>query len=343
VPVPPNVVAKHRALHERLARLQPWVDQSPFNVTEGQGAFGLLGAGFAYHKLRAALGEQPFADIRLFKLGNLFPLPVAPIVKFLDACREVVVFEENEPYVEAALKAIAYDAGCRTRIRGKQSGDVSREGELFRWQIQQTLMSVLPRFAPGQRFTAENEASERPERELYCKRCPFDLVLDALDEVARRLGQKPVLVGDPGCLARFAHRIDAKYALGSAIAVADGLAKSGIAERAIALFGDSSFFHSTLPALCNAVCNRSSILMVVLDNGATVTTGFQPNPSVGRDAFGRSAPRLSIERIARACGVEWIKAIDLEAPNHALGAAFEEALRQPDLALLWVRVPCNSA
>ncbi len=140
-----------------------------------------------------------------------------------------------------------------------------------------------------------------------------------------------------------ADQLDAKYALGSAVAVADGLSKAGIAGRAVALFGDSSFFHSMLPGICNAVVNRSDILMIVLDNGATVTTGFQPNPGVARDALGRPAPALSMERIATACGVEFVRTIVQPEPGPIplLGDLFREALTYRGLALVVVRMPCG--
>ena len=99
-----------------------------------------------------------------------------------------------------------------------------------------------------------------------------------------------MLVGDPGCLAAVGDRLDAKFAIGSAVGVADGLVRAGVRERAIALFGDSSFFHTTMPAIANAVHHGSDILMVVLDNGATVTSGIQPNPGQPRDALGRASP-----------------------------------------------------
>jgi indolepyruvate ferredoxin oxidoreductase, alpha subunit len=86
--------------------------------------------------------------------------------------------------------------------------------------------------------------------------------------------------------------------------------------------------------------------MVVMDNGATVTSGFQTNPGVGRDALGRPAPALSIERIARACGVEWVRSVaprDAEpATDPALRDAFREALARRGPALLVVRTPCGS-
>ena len=106
----------------------------------------------------------------------------------------------------------------------------------------------------------------------------------------RRRGSRPILVGDPGCLATIAERLDAKYAIGSAIGVAHGLALGGVSDRVVALFGDSAFFHSAMPALCHAVAARSPILMIVLDNQSTLTSGNQPHPGVGRDALGRPSP-----------------------------------------------------
>src|SRR5204863_5851184 len=137
-------------------------------------------------------------------------------------------------------------------------------------------------------------------RENYCAGCRFGVILDALGAAAVRLGQDPVLVGDPGCLATVADRLDAKFAIGSAVGVADGLSRAGIPQRAVALFGDSSFFHTTIPAIGNAVHHGSDIVMVVLDNGATVTSGFQPNPGAPRDALGGPARPPATGRIAPA-------------------------------------------
>jgi indolepyruvate ferredoxin oxidoreductase alpha subunit len=159
-----------------------------------------------------------------------------------------------------------------------------------------------------------------------------------LEAAAQSLGQRPLLTGDPGCLVTVADRLDAKYAIGSAIGVADGLSKAGVKERCVAVFGDSAFFHTALPALCNAVHNRSNILMVILDNQATATSGYQVNPGVGKDAIGRAVPALDIERIARVCGVPHINSCDLDAPQPALERTFKQALSQADLSMIIVRI-----
>jgi indolepyruvate ferredoxin oxidoreductase, alpha subunit len=167
--------------------------------------------------------------------------------------------------------------------------------------------------------------------------------VDALREVATALGQNPVLIADPGCLTPVADRIDAKFAIGSAVGVAEGLARAGIGERAVALFGDSSFFHTTLPAIINAVHQGSDILMVVLDNGATVTSGFQTHPGVARDARGRPAPALDIERIARACGVEHVHTVGPDDLAAQLRPLFHDGLTRRGLRLIVARSPCDQA
>jgi indolepyruvate ferredoxin oxidoreductase, alpha subunit len=341
VPVPRNVVEKHRALHDRLALMERWADDASFNRLDGDGDLGIIAAGFAHRKLLDVLGDASRSGVRVLKLGVLFPLPRAVVSRFLAGCREVLLLEENEPYLEIPIKAIAYDSGCTARILGKQTGHTRREGELFRWQIQRALERFLPGFVPGRGYLEDDEASECPPRENFCAGCRFGAIVDALKEAAARLGQDPVLAGDPGCLAAVGDRLDAKFAIGSAVGVAEGLVRAGIRERAVALFGDSSFFHTTMPAIANAVHHGSDILMVVLDNGATVTSGFQPNPGQPRDALGRPAPALDIARIARAIGVESVTTVGPDDLDARLPGIFRDGLTRRGLALIIIHTPCD--
>ena len=120
VPVPRNVVEKHRALHERLSAFERWADDAPFNRIEGQGNCGIIAAGFAHRKLLDVLGDAPRDDVRVLKLGVLFPLPREVVGRFLAGCREVLVLEENEPYLETQIKALAHDLGNPVRISARR-------------------------------------------------------------------------------------------------------------------------------------------------------------------------------------------------------------------------------
>ncbi len=338
VPVPRNAVEKHRELHQRISAIGSWVNGASFNQIIGKGMKGVLAAGYTYQKLLDVLGDEPANDLCLLKLSSIFPLPVDVIKKFLTDCSEILVFEENEPYLETHIKAIAHDIESRCKIYGKQSNHVNREGELFRWQIQESLNRFIPEIGLTSHYIKENEQNELPQRESRCGDCHYFEILDILDEAGKELNQKPVLIGDPGCLVTVADRLDAKFAIGSAVGVANGISITGINERSVALFGDSSFFHTSLPGICNAVHNRSDILMIVLDNGAAVTSGCQPNPGSGKNAMGHDSPVLSIEGIARACGIRHVYQADFGRSDLELKELFLEALTHRRLTLLIIKI-----
>ncbi len=338
VPVPKNAVEKHRDLHKRLEKFGKWSESCSYNRSYGFGKKGIIGTGFAFQKLQDVLGSSPPKELRLLKLGVLYPLPKTIISNFLQECQKVLIVEENEPYIEIQMKAIAHDSGCVTKISGKLDKFIHREGELYRWQIYEALLNFFPEIELKRNYSRDNEKDEQPEKKNFCAYCGYSEILDRLEAAAESLGQKTVLVGDPGCLVTVADRLDAKYAIGSAIGVADGLYKAGVDKKVIALFGDSSFFHSSLPAICNVVHNRSQILMVVLDNAATAASGFQPHPGVGRDAMGRKAPFLDIEQIARACGVKHFYSFDPKNSSIDLYKIFQKALACRELCLVRVKI-----
>ena len=190
---------------------------------------------------------------------------------------------------------------ARTRILGK--GD--RAPPARRRAVPLADPRGAPRLATGPRagreYRAEDEASERPARESFCAGCRYDEVLDAIAEVARSLGSRPFLVGDPGCLATVADRLDAKYAIGSAIGVAHGLTLGGVSDRVVALFGDSAFFHSAIPALCHAVVARSPIHRRIRAGRARTLPACphaevrsrRPHPALALDQQPRTSPRRS--------------------------------------------------
>ena len=348
VPYPGNAVAKHRALHRTLERAEEWVAGAAFNraaaarvdADEGRPARGIISAGFCSRKLAdvigvAAGGAPPAAAVGRLELGAIFPLPAAPLRAFLAAHDEVLVLEENEPYLEQRIAALAHARRLTTRVRGKLTGEVARCGELYRWQIAAAVAGFAPELPLSGRYTAAGEPAERPPRRDHCAGCPFARLLDAVREWLQAAGRDAWLVADPGCLVTEAPRLDAKYALGSAVAVADGLLRAG--QDAVALFGDSAFFHAALPALCNAYAHGADLAAIVADNAGAVTTGRQPHPGSGRSALGTPAPRLDLLAVARACGASHASRVPLSALPEALPAALDG----PGVRVLVVDAPCG--
>ncbi|HDL19510.1 MAG TPA: hypothetical protein ENH29_10680 [Bacteroidetes bacterium] len=339
VPVPKNVQQKHKNLHQRLADFEDWANRSPFNRIIGNGKTGIVAAGFTFKKLFDLFGGQIPPELSLLKLSTLFPLPEKMIVDFLGGCQNILVLEENEPFVEIGLKSIAQEHRYTGTIAGKRTGHLPREGELFRWQIQQALSSFLPDFTSEKVYLPEDEEKEKPYKESHCGDCRYDQVLTLLEEAAEGLGQKLVVVGDPGCLVTVANRLDAKYAIGSAVAVADGISNASSGLKPVALIGDSGFFHSTIPAICNAVHNNSSLLLVVLDNHSALTSGGQPHPGVNKNILGEPAPGLNIQKISHACGIESVGTVSLSASDVELKYRFSQAMLQKKISMLIVEIP----
>ena len=343
VPYPGNAVAKHRELHRRLPLAAQWVADAAFNRVAATapprtgtagGARGIVSAGFCTRKLADVIGAEA-AGIGLLELGGIFPLPEEPVRGFLAAHDEVLVLEENEPYLEQRIAALAHASGLPTRVRGKLTGEVPRCGELYRWQIAAAVAGFAPELPVSDRYTAAGEQAERPPRKNHCAGCPFDRLVDAVQEWLQAAGRDAWLVADPGCLATEAPRLGAKYAIGSAVAVADGLLRAG--QDAVALFGDSAFFHAALPALCNAYAQGANLAAIVADNAGSVTTGRQPHPGSGRSALGAPAPRLDMLAIARACGASHASRV----PLSELPGALPAALDGPGLRVLVVDAPCH--
>jgi indolepyruvate ferredoxin oxidoreductase alpha subunit len=93
--------------------------------------------------------------------------------------------------------------------------------------------------------------------------------------------------------------------MGSSVSSAGGFSKAQD-QPVVAFIGDSTFFHSGITGLINAVHNDHNFTLVILDNGTTAMTGQQPHPGVELTAAGKQPPKVDIEAVVRGCGVEQI-------------------------------------
>jgi len=96
------------------------------------------------------------------------------------------------------------------------------------------------------------------------------------------------------------------HGMGSGVAVASGLGKLrqfNFTQPALAVCGDSTFFHAAVPALINSVHNGSDYVLLLLDNAGTAMTGFQPHPGIERDAMGKPASKVTVESLCKALNI----------------------------------------
>jgi NADPH-dependent glutamate synthase beta subunit-like oxidoreductase/pyruvate/2-oxoacid:ferredoxin oxidoreductase beta subunit len=202
------------------------------------------------------------------------------------------------------------------KIHGKDV--LALAGELSTRQVAEAL-SKLTGVKPPLDFAAIDKLREETAALLplrpptMCAGCPHRASAYALNIAMRRYqketGVEPVKTGDIGCYALAANpplnSDDVAICMGGAFGLANGFAHVQDAP-VVAHLGDSTFFHSGIPPMINAVYNKANVTMVVMDNSTTGMTGFQPHPGASGDV----ASNVKIEDIARASGVKMVEVVD---------------------------------
>lgn len=343
ISLPKNAVQRHHRLHGRIDAISSNYETSSFNKVTGVGAYGIIAAGMIFTKLMDVLTDVDLSEVSILKLGTIWPLPAKTITDFLQSVEQVLILEENEPFLETLIKSMAYDAGLRTPVHGKHDQLVNREGELFRWQIAEALPKFWPGYSPAHMFSPEEEQKVMPSEAGLPENCPYTPVFQILNELSESSGLSPVYVVDPGCAIKINtppfEILDIKYSMGSSIGIASGLVLAGVTDPVIAVVGDSDFFHLGVNALFNVAHQGSNLLVIILDNSTTALSGFQPSPNLGGSELGHVTTSLSIEQIVQACPVTLAESFD-PWDTTAARDILKAALTRSGVRVVISRSPC---
>ncbi|MFA5308885.1 MAG: indolepyruvate ferredoxin oxidoreductase subunit alpha [Dehalococcoidales bacterium] len=347
--LPANYRGNRRLLIKRLESIKGAMDTLPYNhLALKQGAkLGVIACGISYGYALEAVKWLGLEDkVSVLKIGTPYPMPEKLTLQLLKSVSEVLVVEELEPFVEDAVKVLAKDNDITAKIHGKDL--LSLAGELSVRQAAEAL-SKLTGVKPPVDFAeidklARETASLLPLRPpTMCAGCPHRASVYAINIAARRYqqatGKEPVKTGDIGCYALAANpplsSDDAAVCMGGSFGLANGFAHV-LDVPVIAHLGDSTFFHSGIPPMINAVYNKSKMVMVVLDNSTTGMTGFQPHPG----ATGDPNLDIKIEDIARASGVKFVEVVDaFDLPK--LIDTMERAIKFEGPSMVIARRLCN--
>lgn len=345
VPVPAVALRRHRALDAQMERARAIAEASPFNrVRPAAGAGrgprrGIIVSGPA----RAYLADALHADglegaAAVLELGMTWPLPVELLAGFLAGCDEVLVLEEGAALLERDVRALAQERGLPARISGKDAG-LTGFGEFSLDLVRRRLARWFGRpepAAPAAPATGEPLPGRPPN---LCPGCAHRAVYYA---ARRTFGDKAVYSSDIGCytlgLLPPLRTADFLVCMGSSVSAGSGYARAS-GGPVVGFIGDSTFFHSGMTGLANAVFNRHDILVVILDNGTTAMTGHQPNPGMAQEVLGEAAAHLDIEPIVRALGVKHCRKVRATSLA-ALTAAFEELGALSGVRVLIAEEPC---
>jgi len=322
--IPLPVVPAHQKLNLKMANCRERFDGSSLNFYRGPGKPDLLvitsGASWMYAlEVLACLDVED--RVGIIKLGTTWPLPESFLLKHLKKAKEILFMEEVDPFLEDNIKAFYAQNVKKLGVKtfwGKASGTMPAVGEMtpdIAIEAVQKLLKVEyhPRPAGYSKATALSVQSHAPLRELgFCAGCPHRATFWAIKNALMLDDRDGFVLGDIGCYSLGLgpsgfNQISTILAMGSGAGLACGFGRFeqfGSQQPVIAVCGDSTFFHATIPALLNARYNNSNFLLLVLDNSATAMTGFQPHPGTGRTAVGDPTPVLEIASVCNGIGVD---------------------------------------
>jgi indolepyruvate ferredoxin oxidoreductase alpha subunit len=329
-------------MHRRMAELTELAEATPLNqVIEGDSHTGIITSGVSYEYAR-----EVFPAASFLKLGLIYPLPPQLIERFAGKVKKLFVIEELDPFLEDTIKSMGI------RVEGKKH--VPLFGELNVGAVRHAAVKaeIMHTTGPAAGAGAISGLPGRPP--LLCAGCPhagafFVLstigkrakVLDASGRSEKESGL--IITGDIGCytLATYPplRAMDTTACMGASIGQAIGLVKAGVTSKVAAVIGDSTFMHSGITGLIDAVYNDARITVVILDNSTTAMTGHQDHPGSGKSAQGAATVKVDIAKVVEGAGVRNLQVVDA-FDMKSVRSAIKSALGGGQLSVVIVRGKC---
>lgn len=257
------------------------LEASPVPSQKEGKRLGIIAAGIGYNYVKEARPEGVSAILKITQ----YPLPKDKVQQLADMSDRILVVEDGQPFIEEGVRGML---GKDYPVIGRLTGDLPRTGELNPDYVGKALGREIEIT-----YKEPEEVVGRPPQ--LCQGCGHRDVYGAIDEIIKEYPNARIF-GDIGCYSLGALKpfsaLSTNVCMGASITMAKGAADAGL-RPAIAVIGDSTFTHSGMTGLLDAVNEKSSITVVISDNLTTAMTGGQP--SAGTNKF---------EQICIAIGVE---------------------------------------
>ncbi len=313
---------RHKIQQEKLKKTIEIFEKSPFNTYTGPDNPEVLIITSSACNLysREAIRILDVEDrVGLLKIGTSWPLPPKLIKKYLTKTDNILVVEEVIPFLEENVKILASEMASEIGIKsffGKRDASIPMVNEMNPDLVIAPLAKILGMDYQSVPKSYTEQAQKTaflgaPVRDLtFCPGCPHRASFWSINNVLKLDNKQGFVCGDIGCYSMATlptgfNSLKTMHAMGSGTGIASGFGKLkqfGMNQPAIAVCGDSTFFHAVMPALVNAVHHKSDITLIVLDNSGTAMTGFQSHPGLETDAQGNEALKLDIIAICKAMG-----------------------------------------
>lgn len=326
---------RHQILERSLQHLAKAANTLHINKMEiNDKRVGFITSGICYNYIK-----EYFPLASALKIGMINPLPEEMIREFCNQVNIVMVVEELDPYLETIIKSWGLD------VEGKKYFPVT--GELTPTLIKRGVEKVLKEKNINTAILSEpiaiNSDYQLPSRlPTFCKGCPHRNIFKVLKK--RNL----IVSGDIGCYTLGAlppyNAIDTCIEMGGSIGIAQGMEIAmgdNYRNDTVAVIGDSTFAHSGITSLLNAVYNKRKTLVIVLDNGSTAMTGNQENPLTGKTIGGENTIKLDYTKLGQAVGISEdrirkINAFDMDKIEKTV----VEFLQKGEISLIIIKGLC---
>lgn len=266
---------------EKVSRKSPYNGLENFNPDSSY-EFGIIACGIGYNYVKEC--DTDDSPVPILKVSQ-YPLPAEEIQKMADCCKYILVVEDGQPFVEEQVKALL---SSDYTVKGRLTGDLPRTGELTPDNVGNAIG-----WATKSPFVTPQVVMPRPP--ALCQGCGHRDVYDALNKVAAEYPGARIF-GDIGCYTLGAlppfRAIDSCVDMGASITMAKGAEDAGVFP-AISVIGDSTFTHSGMTGLLDAVNDKANITIIISDNLTTAMTGGQD--SAGTNKFEAICLGLGVE------------------------------------------------
>jgi indolepyruvate ferredoxin oxidoreductase alpha subunit len=271
----PAIARKHyqtlTSLYETL-KIEPILTQ--YNIlTRGKViSTGIVACGIAYNYLLENIRDRA-RDYNILSVAA-YPLSKDSVEELANRCERVLVLEEGYPFIEEQLRGLL---DRDVKVLGRMDGTVPRDGELNPALVGSALGLTVVRGSDVPTLVRQRPPS-------FCKGCGHADMFSALAEVMKEFGPGRVF-SDIGCYTLGAlppyNMVNSCVDMGASITMAVGAADAGLFP-AVAVIGDSTFTHSGMTGLLDAVIKDSPVTVIISDNSTTGMTGGQKSQATDR-------------------------------------------------------------
>lgn len=308
----------HRELTDKL-KLIALEESENIKIQKNNDAV-IITSGYPYAVCSDVMKDiDPKADI--IKIDMPYPVSVELIRDIEKNYSRILVLEETFPLLEDCFS----DGG---KVSGKRDGTVISAGEFTADKCMESLEKFMEiRLKNKEEKTGPIE-TEPPAKPRLCPGCGHRSAFFAI----KRAFPMGIFPGDIGCytLGTNLKAVDTCICMGASVTFAESLKRENPDKPVIAAIGDSTFFHTGIPALLNAKINDAPIVIAILDNSTTAMTGFQPVP--------HAQGKISMEKVIEGLGINFIKICDpYEIKKSAVlikeASAYAESEKTPSVVI----------